>query len=83
MDDIKFNDGGGLLDNIGMIDSLLVDVSELPKYLMCGEYIRFCGKIPEMVKKLALLKQGVKRDTESLKARVKELTEAKDGGTDV
>ena len=83
MDDIKVNDGGGLLDNIGMIDSLIVDVSELPKNLICGEYIRFCKKIPEMVKKLALLKQGVQKDTESLKAQIKELTEAKDGEDNV
>ena len=77
-DKITVNDGGGLMDNIGLIDSLLIDCNDLPKALISGEYVRFCGKIVEMVQKLALLKQGVKNDTESMKNQIKELLKERD-----
>lgn len=73
-ENIKVNDGGGLYDNLGIIDMLIIDCNELPKDLINGQNIRFCSRISQMAQKLAKLKEGVKNDTESLKEQIKELT---------
>lgn len=73
-DDLTVNDGKGLMDNLGMIDSLIVDCNNIVRLLTGGEYIGFCAKAVEMVQKLAKLKQGVKDDTDFLKDRVAQLT---------
>ena len=76
------NDGGGLLDSFGLIDSLIVDCNEIPKALNNGEYVRFCNIIVQMVHKLALLRNGIKQDSDSMKKQIDELTEIlqKQGG---
>ena len=72
---ISANDGGGLFDSIGLIDTLIVDVNALPKKLMCGEYVGFCARVVEIVQKLGQLKIGVQKDTQFLKDRVAEYAE--------
>lgn len=56
------NDGGGLFDASGLIDTLIVDCNELPRKLMEGQYVHFCAKICEMVQKLAALKDGIEKE---------------------
>lgn len=73
MDEIKVNDGGGLLDNLGLIRSLGVDLNNLVKQTMSGNYVAFCGIVYSMFKKIENLETGVKNDTDSLNRRVKEL----------
>lgn len=73
MDDLKVNDGGGLLDNYGLIDSLIVDCNNLPKALVSGQYVLFCNTIVQMVQKLGSLKTGVKNDMDAKDERIKEL----------
>ena len=82
-EEIRINDGGGLYDSIGLIESLIVDCNELPKALYSGQNVLFCRLIVEMVQKLANLKQGVKNDTESLKKRISELENPERGDGDV
>lgn len=77
-EEIKVNDGKGLFDSNGLIDTLIVDCNELPKKLASGEYVGFCGLIVEMVQKLALLKNGITKDRESLQDQVKELIRLRD-----
>ena len=72
-EEIKVNDGGGLLNSYGLIDSLILDCNESVKKLIEGNYIAWCNRMSEMVKKLALLKDGVKKDTEGLQRQVEEL----------
>lgn len=83
MDNI--NDGKGLYDNFGLIDTLMEDLNELPKDLMNGQYIRFCLRISQMAQKLINLKTGFQNDIGSLKAQIRELTELKEkeGDADV
>lgn len=74
-ENIKVNDGKGLMDNLGMIDSLIVDCDTLLDILMKGKghRIEFSTKIIEMVQKLANLKSGVKNDMECLQNQIDEL----------
>ena len=73
--EIKVNDGGGLMDNLGMIDSLIVDCEKGMKALLAGSPLEYAAITVEMVKKLGLLKAGVKNDTEDLRRQINELRE--------
>ena len=74
MEETKVNDGNGLWDNLGLIDTLIEDCNELPKDLMNGQNIRFCLRISQMAQKLVNLKKGVKADMESLKEQIRDLS---------
>ena len=69
----KVNDGGGLFDSAGLIDTLIVDCNSLPNDLFNGQNVRFCGRLSGMAQKLANLKEGVKNEIESLQKQVTEL----------
>jgi len=71
--EIKVNDGGGLMDNLGMIDSLIVDCEKGMKALLAGSPLEYAAITVQMVKKLGLLKAGVRNDTEDLKKQIREL----------
>lgn len=71
MEDIKLDDG--LYNNLGLIDTLIVDCNDLPKALFNGQYALFCATLAGMVQKLANLKQGVKNDIESLEKCIAEM----------
>ena len=64
-EEIKVNDGGGLFDSIGLVDTLIVDCNALPKTLINGQYVGFCAKIVEMVQKLSRLREGISNDIKS------------------
>lgn len=70
------NDGNGLYDNIGLIDTLIVDCNELPKLLFEGRNVGFCAKIVEMVQKLTNLRNGVAADKQFLEGEVSSLKQA-------
>ena len=81
--DLTVNDGKGLLDNNGLIDSLIADCNTVVKRLASGEYIAFCALITGMVQKLVNLKAGIKNEADSKDAIIAGLK--KDGasnGTD-
>ena len=88
-EEVKVNDGKGLLDNIGLIDTLIVDCNTLVKQLISGNNVAFCAKIVEMVQKLNSLKKGVTSDTEALQKEIEDLRRFIDdinnvgGGNDV
>lgn len=71
--EINVNDGKGLYDNLGMIDLLVVDCNELPRLLMQGQFVGFCAKVVEMVRKLTNLKQGVKNDNDERDQTIRNL----------
>ena len=75
-EEIKVNDGGGLMDAEGLIDTLIVNCNDLPKAMAAGEYVKFCGMIVEMVQKLAQLKIGIRNDMKSLQNRIDEMKKA-------
>ena len=64
-DALMVNDGKGIYDSSGLIDTLIVDLNEIVKALADAQYIRFCVLVSEMAQKLAKLKVGVPRDLKS------------------
>lgn len=74
-DDIQVNDGGGLYDSAGFIDTMILDCNVIVKQIVSGNYIAFCNSMSELVKKLALLKDGITKDREELKKQIKELVD--------
>lgn len=69
---MEVNDGNGLLDNIGLIDTLVIDCNDAVKSCMSGQYIMFCNIMVRMVQKLANLKSGVRSDLESREQTIKD-----------
>lgn len=70
------NDGKGLYDSGGMIDTLIVDCDALVRDLAGGGYVAFCARIVDMVQKLSRLKDGIGEDRKILEERIRELEEA-------
>lgn len=73
MEQVNVNDGGGLFDNIGLIDTLIVDCNELPKLLISGQGVGWCAKVVEMTQKLVNLKKGVRADVDSMRRQIETL----------
>ena len=71
--DVPVNDGGGLMDNIGLINSLIVDCNNSTKALVSGNYVLYSSINVQMVQKLNNLKEGVKNDTEGLLKQIEDL----------
>ena len=70
----------GIMDNEGLIDSLLVDLNSAAKYLITGNYVAWCQVTALIGQRLYQLKQGVHNDLESrdkaiesMKAQLREL----------
>lgn len=61
------NDGKGLLDNVGLIESLMGDCEKAVECIHCGRHLSFCKIMYDMVVKLTNLRNGVINDTKSLK----------------
>ena len=75
---IQVNDGGGLLDEEGLIDSLIIDCNNAVKAVASGEYIGWCGISVQMVQKLSALKNGIAADMKNRDAQISELKEIND-----
>lgn len=70
---VTVNDGKGLMDNEGLIDSLIVDVNDQVKQLLNGQYIGFCSKAVTIVQKLANLRNGIVAEKNEYKNQIEYL----------
>lgn len=70
---LTVNDGKGLLDNFGLIDSLIVDVNDMVKLICSGQYVAFCQKPVVIVQKLANLRNGIKAEMDDRDAQIADL----------
>lgn len=73
MENMKQNNGKGLLDNIGLCDSLINDLNSLPKLLIDNQFILFCSEITQMGQKLLNLKTAISKETESKNKTIEHL----------
>lgn len=74
--DVTVNDGNGLMDNEGLIESLILDCNTAVKQLVGGNYVGWCNTQVLMVQKLANLKKGAKQESDEAHARIAELERA-------
>lgn len=70
---LNVNDGNGLYDNEGLIDSLVVDCNNAIRNLVEGKYVLWCNIMVQMVQKLGNLKKGVHDDIESRDKQISDL----------
>lgn len=70
---LKVNDGGGLFDSAGFIDTIILDCNNAVKQLAGGNHIGFCNAMVEIVKKLTVLKNGVTNEKNAMLKQVDEM----------
>lgn len=73
IDDITLNDGSGLMDHNGLIDSLILDCNNAVKQLVSGSYVTWCGTMLLMVRKLTELKAGTNKELKDMRDRIEAL----------
>lgn len=71
-DTVNVNDGKGLFDNEGLIDTLILDCNSIVKDLAGGECVRFCSRIVQMVQKLSNLKTAMREELESKDEQIRQ-----------
>ena len=52
----------GIYTNVELIDSIILDLNNLPKEVCNGQFIRACTLVSQMGQKLAALRKGVPED---------------------
>lgn len=77
-EELNINDGGGLYDSAGFTDAIILDCNNAVKQLVSGNYIAFCNGMTEIVKKLAVLKNGITKEKEDMQKQISELQERLD-----
>lgn len=65
----------GLLSNSELVDTLIVDLNNLPKHLMTGQNIQFCNTVSQMAQKLFNLRTGIKADLDNKDKVIESLKE--------
>ena len=76
--DVTVNDGKGLYDNIGLVDTLITDLNSLPVLLASGQAIKAAGVVYFMGQKLVNLKKGIQADLDSKNQIIEELKRIND-----
>ena len=71
--DIQVNDGGGLFDSAGFVDTIILDCNNTVRQMVSGNYIAFCNGMAEIVKKLGVLKEGISKEKKAMRDEVEYL----------
>ena len=66
----------GTYTNSELVDTLILDLNNLPKQLIDGQYIQFCSVVVQMGQKLINLREGIKKDLESKDRTIEQLKQA-------
>lgn len=69
------NDGRGFYDNVGLCDSLQVDLNNLIKQAVSGQFIQCSATVVSMSQKLTNLKKGIVEELKSKDEIIEELKE--------
>lgn len=65
----------GTYTNEELVDSIILDLNNLTKELVGGQYIQFCNVVTNMGKKLFNLRNGIKADIDSKDKVIEQLKE--------
>lgn len=74
----EVNNGGGLYDNAGLIDTLIVDCNNLPKLLIDNQFVAFGLRVAQMVQKLNNLKEAIAKENQYYKDEIASLRKQND-----
>lgn len=66
----------GTYTNSELVDTLILDLNNLPKQLIDGQYIQFCSVVAQMGQKLINLREGIKKDLEGKDRTIEQLKQA-------
>ena len=69
---------GGLYDNAGLIDTLIVDCNNLPKLLIDNQFVAFGLRVAQMVQKLNNLKEAIAKEGQYYKDEIASLRKQND-----
>lgn len=75
---VTVNDGKGLFDADGLMDTIIMDCNDAVKHCVTGQYIAFCGVMTNIVQKVAVLKEGYKAEMAGKDETILELRKAND-----
>lgn len=74
----------GTYTNVELVDTLIVDLNNLPKELMDGQFIQFCTLVSQMGQKLINLRKGIKADIDSKNKIIEQLkAQLREAGAEV
>lgn len=73
---VPVNDGKGVYDIAGLIETLIMDCNNQVKQLVGGNYIAFANLTVQMVQKLSNVLNGYKQEIESRDRQIAELSKA-------
>jgi len=70
---VTVNDGRGLYDNEGLIDTMVADLNDLMKCMAAGQYIRYADITVKFVQKLNNLKKGFRAELKDREDQIEDL----------
>ena len=73
IDGVIVNDGNGLLDNDGLMQTIIVDCNDAVKGALSGNYISFCDKMVQVVQKVSLLRKNWKQEKDNKEKQIADL----------
>ena len=66
----------GIYTNTELVETLIVDLNNLVKEQINGQYINACGIIHQMAQKLINLRTGIKADLDGKDRKIEDLKES-------
>jgi hypothetical protein len=74
----------GVYTNVEMVESIILDLNNLPKGMIAGQFIQSCALVAQMGQKLACLRNGIKKEIENKNKIIEELKQQlRNTGTEV
>ena len=70
---VPINDGKGLYDNDGILETVIMDCNNAIKSLTEGNYISFCNIMVQIVRKISNVRDGIKAEDERKQRQIEEL----------
>jgi hypothetical protein len=65
--------GKGLMTNTELVESIILDLNNIPKELIDGQFIGFCTLVSQIGNKLVALRQGIKQDMDNKNETIEQL----------
>lgn len=64
-ENITVNDGKGLYDNIGLVDTIVSDLNNIPRLMIDGQFFRVAAVFASVGQRLSNLKKGIQEELAS------------------